>query len=201
MWQVLTHVVETVTGKGLRETLKSTIWGPLNMSSTFIEVQDARDSGLDLSTGYWYDESKGTHVAMPFIPTAVVSGAGAIISSVKDYAKWVRALLQRDAFLSAAVHADIVRPRFVGALEPYRGADVSMYSLGWFRTTLHGERTIWHSGSTSTHGALVYWLPERQYGVVIFENYPSAVMQAVMYRLIEDKLGVADEKRIDINGM
>lgn len=199
MWLVLTHVVETITGTWLRDTLKKVIWDPLNMTSTFIDMDAAKESGLDLSTGYWYDKKNGKHVAMPFIPTTEVSGAGAIISSVVDYAKWVKALLKKDGFLKEAVHEDIVKPRFVAYPEPLRGADVTMYTLGWFRTTLHGERLIWHSGSTGTHGALVYWLPERNYGVVIFENYPSAVQQVVMYRLIEDKLDIPDDKRVDIN--
>lgn len=170
------------------------------MKSTFMDVESAREAG-DLSTGYWYDEHTDKYVAMPFIPTAEVSGAGAIISSVTDYAKWVKALLGRDEFLSESVHADIVRPRFINTAEANKGADVSMYALGWVRTTLHGERAIWHSGSTGTHGALVYWLLERKYGVVIFVNYPNAVMEAVMYRLIEEKLNVPMEKRIDINGL
>lgn len=201
MWLVLTHVVETITGTWLRDTLKKVIWDPLNMTSTFIDMDLAKESGLDLSTGYWYDKKSGKHVAMPFIPTGEVSGAGAIISSVVDYAKWVKALLAKDGFLSETVHEDIVKPRFVAYSEPSKGADVTMYALGWFRTTLHGERTIWHSGSTGTHGALVYWLPERNYGVVIFENYPSAVQQVVMYRLIEDKLDIPHDKRIDLNKM
>ncbi|KHN95705.1 Beta-lactamase/transpeptidase-like protein [Metarhizium album ARSEF 1941] len=201
MWQVLTHVVETVTGKSLRETLERVIWAPLGMKSTFLDVDSAKASGLDLSTGYWYDGKKGRHVAMPFIATAEVSGAGAVISSVLDHAKWVKALLKGDAFLSEAVHEDVVRPRFISMTEPSRGSDVTTYALGWFRTRLHGEMTIWHSGSTSTHGALVYWLPERQYGVVVFANYPNGVMKAVTYRLIEDRLGVPQDKRIDIDGL
>ncbi|KJK80157.1 hypothetical protein H634G_04396 [Metarhizium anisopliae BRIP 53293] len=201
MWQVLSHVVETVTGASLRETLESVIWAPLGMKSTFLDVDRARASGLDLSTGYWYDDKKGEHVAMPFMATAEVSGAGAVISSVVDYARWVKALLKKDAFLSEATHEDIVRPRFISMAEPSKGADVTTYALGWFRTVLHGERTIWHSGSTGTHGALVYWLPERQYGVVVLANYPNGVLEAVMYRLLEDRLGVPQDRRIDINGL
>ncbi|KAG8422477.1 Carbamoyl-phosphate synthase [Metarhizium acridum] len=83
---------------------------------------------------------------MPFIATAEISGAGAVISSVADYARWVKALLKKGAFLSEATHDDIVRPRFismaVSMAEPSKGADVTTYALGWFRTSLHGERTI-----------------------------------------------------------
>ncbi|TWU76429.1 hypothetical protein ED733_006955 [Metarhizium rileyi] len=167
MWQVLTHVVETVTGESLRETLKRALWDPLGMKSTFASLHGV-----------------------------LASGAGAVISTAKDYARWVRALLRRDGFLSEAVHEDIVRPRSVAVPVPApdEGADVATYALGWMRTNLHGQKTMWH-------GALVYWLPERQYGVVVFANYPNGAPQAVTYRLIEDKLGVPQDKRIDVNAI
>ncbi|KAK2590160.1 hypothetical protein QQS21_012156, partial [Conoideocrella luteorostrata] len=199
MWLTLSYVVETVTGRPLRDMLKKVIWDPLNMTSTFIDLDKAQDSGLVLSRGYWYNKHNESYVPMEFMPTAVVSGGGATISTVVDYAKWIKALLYQDEFLSEASHADIIRPRAIAFPDAALGQDITTYAAGWFRTVFHGEKTIWHSGSTATHGALVYWLPDRKYGVVIMGNYASEVPRTVMYRLLEDKLGIPNEKRFDIN--
>ena len=198
MYVVLTHVIETITSKWLGCTLKELIWTPLDMKSTYMDLQEALEAPEHLSTGYYWDEEKETLNPMEFVPTAPLNGAGAVISNVIDYSKWIKCLLRKDKPLSEAVHAQIRKPRSVQNPEPGLGADVTLYSLSWFRTTVHGEVAYWHSGSVGTHGALVYWFPDLDYGVVIFANYPSPVRQVLMWRLIEDKINVPKGKRYDI---
>ncbi|OAA32355.1 Beta-lactamase/transpeptidase-like protein [Moelleriella libera RCEF 2490] len=201
MFTVLSHVVETLTNKSVRDVLRSTIWDPLNMTSTFLDLDEAQASGLVLSRGYWYDGTAGSFRAMPVMPTTAVSGAGAVISTVVDYAKWVKALLDRHEFLSHAVHADLTRPRFLTGdrRTPVREDKLASYAVGWMRTVLHGETSIWHTGGTGTHGTMVQWLPDKKFGLVIMENYMNeAVHTIVMHRLIEDRLGIPPEKRADV---
>lgn len=201
MFGVLTHVVETLTGGRLGNLLRKVLWEPLGMDSTYLYLDDAKKSGHDLSRGYWWSEKNESFVAMPLFPTDEVSGAGAAISTVLDYAKWIKALLRKDGVLSEAVHDDIRKPRFIFNQYPAPGVDVTLYSLGWFRTVFHGELAYWHSGSTVTHGTLVYWLPERDYGVAMMTNAANEVRDVIMYRLLEERLGVPEEKRVKMNEM
>ncbi|XEV03223.1 hypothetical protein FSHL1_008510 [Fusarium sambucinum] len=197
-YATLSYVIEKVTGKWLGDVLKETIWGPLGMTSTYLDLQQAKDAPQELSTGYYWDTSENKYAPIPFLPTKIVSGAGAIISNVTDYTKWIRCLLRKEGPLSEAVHSDIRKPRVVDNPEPARGMDVSLYGLSWWRTSIHGHVVYWHSGSVVSHGALIYWLPELDYGVVLLTNYPNHVREVIMRRLVYDKLGVPANERFDI---
>ncbi|RGP76732.1 hypothetical protein FLONG3_5172 [Fusarium longipes] len=197
-YATLSYVIEKITGKWLGDVLRETIWSPLGMTSTYLDLQQAKEAPEHLSTGQWWDETKKRYMPIPFLPTDVVSGAGAIISNVTDYAKWIRCLLRQQEPLSQVVHNDIRKPRVIHNAEPARGMDVSLYGLSWWRTTIRGHVVYWHSGSVVSHGALVYWLPELDYGVAILANYPNEVREIIMRRLIYDKLGVPSKERFDI---
>ncbi|KAJ0127059.1 hypothetical protein HZ326_29837 [Fusarium oxysporum f. sp. albedinis] len=197
-YAVLSYVIEKVTGKRLRDVFKELIWEPLRMNSTFLDLQQAKDAPEHLSRGYYWDEHNKRHEAVPFLPTEIVSGAGAIISNVVDYTKWIKCLLRKASPLSEQVHQDIRRPRFIHNPDPANGLDVSLYGLAWWRTSIQGNVVYWHSGSTNSHGALVYWLPDLDYGVVILANCPSPATEIIMRRVVYDKLGTPEEKRQDV---
>ncbi|KAJ4127838.1 hypothetical protein NW768_008116 [Fusarium equiseti] len=197
-YATLSYVIETITGKWLGDVLKETIWGPLGMTSTYLDLQQAKEAPSHLSTGYYWSDTKNKYVPIPYLATEVTSGAGAIISTITDYTKWIKSLLRKQAPLSNEVHNDIRRPRIVDNPEPARGMDISMYGLAWWRTSYHGHAVYWHSGSVASHGALIYWLPDLDYGVVILANYPSDVRDVIMRRLIDDKLGIPPSERFDI---
>ena len=200
-YATLSYIIETITGKWLGDVLKEAIWGPLGMRSTYLDLQQAKDAPGHLSTGYYWsnaEKKKEQYVAIPYLATEVNSGAGAIISTITDYMKWIKCLLHKEPPLSKEVHSDIRRPRIVDNPEPSRGMDISMYGLSWWRTSYQGHAVYWHSGSVASHGALIYWLPDLDYGVVILANYPSDVRDVIMRRLIDDKLGIPTSERFDI---
>lgn len=199
MYCTLSHVIETLTGKQVGDVFRDLIWSPLGMNSTYLDLQDALDGPDHLSTGYFWNKTSKQHQSLPFLTTGPVSGAGATISNVVDYTKWIKSLLRQEGPLSKEVHRDIQTPRFLDQATPAQGLDVSLYSLAWWRTTLHGNVVYWHSGSTSTHGALVYWLPDLDYGVVMMTNYASPCRQVLMNKLVEDRLGTATEHRYNIS--
>ncbi|KAK2925651.1 Beta-lactamase/transpeptidase-like [Fusarium oxysporum f. sp. vasinfectum] len=95
-YATLSLVIETVTGKWLRDVLRETIWEPLGMNSTYLDLQEAKDAPEHLSTGYYWDPAENCHKSIEQLPTDILSGAGAIISNVLDYTKWIKCLLQED---------------------------------------------------------------------------------------------------------
>lgn len=199
MFVVLTHVIECLTERRLEDVLRDSIWNPLEMESTYFDLQDAKDAPEHLSTGYYWNKEEEKMKPVPFAPTEPISGAGAIISNVYDYTKWVKCLLRKSEPLSEAVHQEMRTPRTIFSPEPALGADVTLYSLGWFRTTVYGQVAYWHSGSVVSHGALVYWFPDLDYGVVLFANFASSVRQIIMMRLIEHKLQIPENKRYNMS--
>ncbi|TQV91011.1 hypothetical protein V2A60_008179 [Cordyceps javanica] len=199
MYMVLSHVIETLTKKPLQATFKELIWGPLKMTSTFMDVAEAKASPNHLATGYYWDNATQSYGAIVH-DTLQESGAAGIITSVTDHAKWMHSLLYETGPLSSATHADIRRPRFISRAEPSAGMDMALYGLGWQRTTFHGEPLYQHSGESLSFGTTIYWLPERKYGVVAMGNvYMHANMagEVIVRKLVEDMMGIDQDKRFD----
>lgn len=200
MYVVLSHVVETLTGSGVGQTIRKYLWDPLGMSSTYFGLQEAVDSGKPIARGYYWDNSTSKHVAIPYAHLDEISGAGAVLSSVTDYTKWISCLLKQGAPLSAAVHQDIRTPRFISVPEPQLGLDITLYSLGWWRTMFQGQTLFEHSGNTPSHGALVWWMPDMQYGVVVFTNTPNFSREIIMRKIVEDRMNIEPKSRYDLAG-
>ncbi|CAM1502046.1 Fc.00g040300.m01.CDS01 [Cosmosporella sp. VM-42] len=202
MYVVLSHVIETVTGKGLGDVMKESIWEPLGMSSTYFDLDIAKAAPEHLASGYYWDDKTEEYHQVPDMPVVEVSGAGAIFSNALDYAKWVKCLLHETAPFSEASHKDIRTPRMMGGM-PAFGNDISMYSLGWERTLYRGHVMYKHSGGMHAFGSQVYWLPDAKFGVVAFANTSltsNAAEDVLAFRLIHEKLGIKSDElnRADI---
>ncbi|KAJ6781817.1 hypothetical protein PWT90_06449 [Aphanocladium album] len=202
MYTTLSHAIETLTGEPLRHTLKRVLWEPLGMRSTFLNLRDVNQSKHKVARGYFWDREQGKFGEHPLWDAPGVSGAGTELSTVKDYTKWLQCLIHETAPLSKGAHTEIRKPRMVVQPEAYppQGFDMSMYGLAWFRTTIHGHVVYQHTGSTDSHGANVVWLPELNYGLVIFLNQPNEIRHIIARKLIEDRIGTPEADRFDVAG-
>lgn len=199
MYIVLTHVIETLTGKRLEDVMKELIWAPLEMSSTFIGIEEAKRAGASIASSYRWSDTASKFEKMPTLDVKSVSGAGGIVSNVTDFAKWVKCLIHETDPFSKDVHKDIRSPRFPSFMGE---SETILYGLGWQQTRIHGEVAYLHSGFVHTMGSVVWWLPGVKYGVVAFENGAGTMNAAesiITQRLLEDKLQVPASKRSDIS--
>ncbi|PNP40886.1 hypothetical protein TGAM01_v201003 [Trichoderma gamsii] len=199
MFVVLSHVVETITGKWLGEVLKEKLWGPLGMNSTKFDLQEALDGPEHLASGYYWDLDEEKYNEVPHMSVVEVSGAGAALSNVLDYAKWVKSLLHQSGPLSEDVHKDIRSPRTLWDANPAPGYDLMLYGLGWMRTLHKGHVVYTHSGGMHAFASEVYWFPEAMYGVVVFGNtaISQPLEETIAWKLIDDKLGIPQKERAD----
>lgn len=204
MFVTLSHVIESLTGKWLGDVLRERLWAPLGMDSTYFEVKDALEAPEHFADGYAWDSKKEEFARVEYMNVTEVSGAGGVISNVKDYAKWARCLVNRAAPLEEEVHADIRIPRSIMDPKPSKGVDVTLYGVGWMRTTFHGRVLYHHSGGMHAFGAEVFWLPEVKFAVVSFGNTAvtsNSAQEVVIYRLMADKLGIPEEERFDLDSV
>lgn len=201
MFTMLSHVIETLTGQPLRHTLRQILWDPLGMNSTFLNLKDLNTSDYQVAKGYFWDREEHRFGEYPLWDAPGVSGAGTELSTVKDYTKWLNCLIHETPPLSKAAHVDIRTPRMIQGGLPSEGFDASLYGLAWLRTTLHGHVVYHHTGSIVSHGANVLWLPDMEYGVVIFDNQASEIRHVIARKLIEDRIGTPEADRFDVSGL
>lgn len=200
MYVTLGHVIETVTGSWLGDALRTVIWKPLGMESTFLSYSNARKSSHQVATGYYWDDEAQEYVAVETDPIQSSSGAGAIITNVIDYSKWVKCLMHESAPFSAATHQDIKTPRMLQIPVAQGGWGIGNYGLGWEITTFHGSTVYKHNGGTQNFGANVLWMPDIKFGVVALANAVDSgnfVEDLLTKKLVEDRLHVPLKDRPD----
>lgn len=206
MFTVAVHLVETVTGMTYTDFLRTKLWQPLGMTNTFHDVPDIEansDEDRRTTSYHWYSKTE-SYVALPHYPPSPEGhGAGEIFSSAGDYAKWIRALLNRDPILSEASHKALATPRSFDLLDDEKWAipftSDELYTLGLSRTSYRGHTLMGHYGSVPGFKAVVCFLPKLDWGLVILGNSDSAVYvnDILKFTLLDDVLGVREDDRVD----
>lgn len=183
-----------MAGSELGDFMRKRIWGPLGMTRTYWTPQEAKDaasSGTVLARGYAWNASSNKYVeeAIPDFP--VVSGAGAMISNVLDYVKWLRCMMTQSSPLSHAAHQTLIEPRIHYQNHPTNPfPEPHAYALGWRIDEYQGLRIIWHTGGWIGFGCTMMYLPDLQWGLVMLGNSESTsnTVQTVLFMHLLDEL-------------
>ena len=216
MYITVAAFIETHTGNWLGNILRERIWEPLAMNSTFFSLRDAKavaDAGkASLARGYSWLNRTQEYRTISHMDSDAVSGAGAIISNVLDYAKYLRCMMTMAAPISQAAHDSLRFPRInlpqeslslsLPAVEHvgFRGA--LGYALGWITGNYRGEVMIWHPGGLGGFATMMAYLPQRKWGLVIMANNVeggTTAHQTLSYRLLDDLLGTPQSERLSWN--
>ncbi|KAL4749570.1 hypothetical protein BDW72DRAFT_194707 [Aspergillus terricola var. indicus] len=201
MYVVAAHLVEKMTNQSFYEFLKENLWGPLNMHSTYLDTAPALADKREISEGYFFNPSTNQTVATNLEYSPVVRGAGNILTSVNDYAKWVSTLLVRAPPISEEGYAALFGAHSIVAPvvnPPFSAPD--LYGLGWFLQNYKGLQIIQHGGDQVGFGALVVLLPEKETGLTILGNDMMGMDPAKMilaFEIIDGLLGIKQEDRPD----
>ncbi|KIH90014.1 serine beta-lactamase-like superfamily protein [Sporothrix brasiliensis 5110] len=219
MFIAVGHMMEVVTGQTLGAFMKERLWTPLGMTSTFWTLAEAQAFVAEGSTGgtggtdgtngsraratlavpYAWDEAAGQHRAVPYFD-GVLGGAGAIISTVEDYAAYLRCILRKAAPLSAAGHAALRQPRAFcpPGVQPQLTQPMT-YSLGWMLSTYRDDDVMLHPGGVEGMTATMVCVPARDWAVVVFANADSPGREAIAWHLVDERLGVPAAARLDVH--
>ncbi|UKZ74833.1 hypothetical protein TrVFT333_002503 [Trichoderma virens FT-333] len=183
MFSAVSHALETMTSMNLGEFMKQRLWYPLGMTRTYWtpeQAEEARASGTVLARGYAWNTSKEAFLEQPVPDFPAVSGAGAIISNVVDYAKWLQCMMTRSPPLSPAGHATLTTPRISFSApgnNPF--PPPHSYALG-----------------------CAMYLPGKQWGLVMMGNTTgtsNCVQIALFMGMLDDLLETPVDERIDWN--
>ena len=186
--------------------LRQKIWEPLKMKNTYFGEDDVEGHGAidQLAKGHRWDEEKSTYAEVPWPKQPEAAGAGEIISTVGDYAAFLRSMIHKTVPISKKGHEELVKPRIIASItdddpNPPLFHSHSLYALGWEVQTYHGETVIGHDGCTNGFASKMLYLPRLEWGVVIFGNTTMASMaeEKICWTLIDDLLNVPMEKRFD----
>ncbi|PAP75606.1 serine hydrolase domain-containing protein [Rubrivirga marina] len=171
---LLSRIVERVEGQPLGRVLATRIFGPLGMTQT--RLADPEAIIPHRASGYWVDRT-GALINRPPTETSSTLGAGGLLSSARDLARW-DAALDGAALLSEASKAEMWAPVAAPGLE------APEYGFGWELAPYRGLRTHRHSGQVAGFTAYFARFPDQDAAVIVFLNR----YQAQSWPLIERAL-------------
>lgn len=166
---LLTMIIESVTKKSYGEFLSARIFKPLKMKNTV--YLEPPGTGKNRAVGYDWTENA-------FRPSPYFSGgfgAGGLVSTVTDMAKWDAALnteklLKRGSLEQIFTPAKFADGRVVNF--DFRDAPTS-YGFGWFLTEYRGHKIATHGGVLSGFSAQIMRFPDDKITIIVNSNGKS----------------------------
>ncbi|MDQ6766750.1 MAG: beta-lactamase family protein [Candidatus Eremiobacteraeota bacterium] len=182
-YAVLAAIVAQVSGEPYPEFVERRIFKPLGMhASGSGEVFSRREH-----TAPGYSTLFGLFLRQQFLSLDLFYGAGSIVSTVNDMAKWDKALLRGEVLSKASFRMMITN----GKLND--GHD-SGYGMGFVPSSQDGHPSAWHNGLTPGAGGYCFNIiyPDDDLAVVILSNGSDfngepEQLATKIFRYIKDK--------------
>jgi CubicO group peptidase (beta-lactamase class C family) len=190
------EVVAQESGMSWDDFVRTRIFKPLAMTHT--ATSDADWNANDHATGYQYDWK--TDRVTPQRPgdTTTIGAGGAIKSTARDMANWLRFQLGDGMFagkqiVSAEMLSETKAPHTVIRLEKttrdaHPESNVLSYALGWNVQDYRGELLVSHSGALNGFRAHVDLLPRRNAGFVLLSNLGRGYALIALRNTLADML-------------
>ncbi|HEV2213378.1 MAG TPA: serine hydrolase, partial [Gammaproteobacteria bacterium] len=191
------EVIPALTGQPWGDYVRAHFLAPLHMDSTVTSVT-ALKNHADVATPH--AEVGGQVIPIEWANIDNVDPAGAIDSSVRDMAQWLRLVLADGKYdgrqlVSSAVLEQMQTPqmliadgdaegKFLKALNP--GSSFYAYGLGFFLQDYAGTKVVWHSGHIDGMSAGLGMMPSRHVGVVVLSNMDQSWLpMALVWRVLD----------------
>lgn len=140
-YSLLSYIIESASGKNYWDFMRERIFNPLGMTKT--ADRDPQYIIKNRATGY---EWRGNRLTGRDGNLTDLQGAGAIVSTVLDLAKWDLAL-RNDTLLKQTSKLEMWKALTFNDGKTYP------YGLGWRLSEIRGHKLIAHSGQTAGYGA------------------------------------------------
>ncbi|HEX7830622.1 MAG TPA: serine hydrolase, partial [Thermoanaerobaculia bacterium] len=191
------EVVTKVSGMSWDDFVRTRLFQPLGMIRTVTSDADWNASA-NRATGHSYDWRTGIVAPQKPIDTTTIGAGGAIKSSARDMANWIRFQLADGTFegkqlLDPARLAETKSPETVIRMseisrERNPETNVMSYAMGWNVQDYRGELLVAHSGSLNGFRTHVDLLPKQKAGFVLMINVGRGVALIGLRNAIADML-------------
>lgn len=192
-------ILEKVTDTSWANYVSSHFLKPLKMDRTLTSTSQIKNT-KNVATPYFYENGK--HYEIDWVNWDNIAPAGALISSVNDYAKWLQlnineGTLDGKKYFSKRSFNRLTTPH---VNFPVKKNDEKVhfkgYGLGWDLKDYQGYKVIGHSGGYDGMISKSAFVPEKKLGVIVLTNSlswaPSALINKTLDVLLANKLDGKD---------
>ncbi len=192
-------IIEKVTDSTWAEYIGAHFLKPLKMNRTLTSTTQLKNT-YNVATPYFYEDGK-TH-ALNWLNWDNIAPAGALISSVNDYANWLilnanKGKFQDKKFYTPQSFTNITTPHInFKVQENDVKNNFKAYGLGWSIQDNYGYKIMGHGGGYDGMISKSTFVPEKKIGIIILTNSlswaPSALTNKTIDVLLGDKLDGKD---------
>ena len=183
------RIVAKAAGAASGDTvLQQELLDPLGMKDSSYTA-GAIEAAPNHAQGYRWSPEGTTEVPFTQLFPYDFGGAGDINSTIEDMACWVRLQLGNGTFEGRR----IVSPENLAFTHTPKVAisDKLFYALGWVIQQTPKGNIIWHDGGTSSFGAYVGMVPDKNLGVIVLTNetnvgFPDAIGLWALDRILDN---------------
>lgn len=147
MYVAVSGIIERYSGQAYPDFVKSRIFTPLNMTSSTFSPSIA--NATERFTQSWSADGRRIPTWFDDNTSHMLAGAGGVIASAEDMAKWITLLLGGVEGVPKAAYEVPQEPHAIGILS------IKTYGLGWVQDTILGhpvgELTSWQSVKVSDY--------------------------------------------------
>jgi len=155
---LLGAIIEEVSGQSYADFMQTEVFDRL-------ELQNTSHGGLQLVPGrvHGYAGTPGKYENAGFLSMTQPHGAGALLSTVDDMAKWAKALFGGEFLTKASLDK-------MTAEHKLHNGEYTGYGYGLVVGERFGKQEIWHNGGIHGFASSGIWIPEQEIYVVVLSN-------------------------------
>lgn len=176
-------IVEEASGESYRDYIENHIFSPLGMTNSFVDPPT--DKVGPLATDYLQRQPDGSRQIMDYYETGGMSPAAAIVTSVRDMAKFA-ALNTREGnstadgeVLSTSTMREMHRPHWINSKW------TSGVGLGFRVLSRSGKRVVHHTGWIGGHRAHLLMVPDDKFAVITMVNTVEPLHTLFSYEALD----------------
>ena len=181
-WQYQ-NIMYTAAGEAVAQAEHSTwdkliatrIFKPLGMTNSDTSAA-AMQKARDYSLGYDYNPSTKVTRHLPQRAIEPAAPAGAINSSARDMAQWVRLMLNNGTYNGKRLVSEKSFDELVKK-QMNIGGTVD-YGFGWFLRDWNGHKVVEHGGNIDGFNSQVAFMPDQKLGFVLLTNVTASPLGA-----------------------
>jgi len=176
------HLVEEVSNVEFRQYLRKNIFDPLGMGRTTVGAVPAQMLP-DLAVGYVHGDGKYRPAEFEYFHSYPASDVN---STAADMARFMIAHLQGGVYEGARILGE-------GATREMQRQHFTAHPLmhgrayGWAELRQNGQRAVMHGGSMEGYAALLFLLPERNWGLFVAGNRETGALAEQVKNALMDR--------------
>jgi D-alanyl-D-alanine carboxypeptidase len=162
---LLGTVIEAVTGKPWHLAMQEELFSPLGINATTYGI--ASSVIPRRVTGYTRDNPNSAYRNAPYISMTIPASAGALVSTVGDLHRWMRALTA-GRVINSASYQQMITPAAPASI-----TTADRYGFGMNNWRVRGEQMIGHSGQINGFTSILAYLPAQDITIIALANDDS----------------------------